>query len=244
VILDKPHQLVLITQIGQQVQPDLLGEGVLQPVEEPFVVAVVEALLHQLPLQVPVRLGHEQEIRVVRSNGADDLAPVFAGRARSRPRTPGLFEDPGDEEHGHVTAHAVALAGDLAKRLDGGAPQPRVECVELQHVLPRREVRIAPARKDLAVRPVKLTGGAGKVGGGPADKIVRVRKDPRVVRGDVVWDKVQEQAQTPRGQRLSRRCQSLRSSQMRVDDIPPHAIRRAHHVVRREVGQGAAEFPL
>ncbi len=61
VVLDEPHQPFLVVEVRRQVIPDLIGGAVLEAVVEPLVVAVVEALLLQGPLQVPVGLGDEQE---------------------------------------------------------------------------------------------------------------------------------------------------------------------------------------
>ena len=60
-------------------QPHLLGALVHEPVVEPLVVAEVEALLLQRPLQVPVRLGHEPE------SGMRLVAPRRSPSASSRP---------------------------------------------------------------------------------------------------------------------------------------------------------------
>ncbi len=64
VVLDEPHQPFLVGGVGEQVQSYLLGVLVHQPVVEALVVAEVEALLLELPLQVPVGLGDEPEGRV------------------------------------------------------------------------------------------------------------------------------------------------------------------------------------
>ena len=63
VVLDEPHQAALIAEVRLKVPANLRRRSVHQPVVETLVVAVVEALLLQLPLQVPVGLGDEDEAR-------------------------------------------------------------------------------------------------------------------------------------------------------------------------------------
>ena len=60
VVLDEAHQPLLVGRVGLQVPAHRLGGLVDEPVVEPLVVAVVEALLLERPLHVPVRLGDEQ----------------------------------------------------------------------------------------------------------------------------------------------------------------------------------------
>ena len=66
-ILDEPDQSFLVSKVSAEMKPHALGGLVFQTVIESLVVAVVKALLLQLPLQVPVGLGDEQEIRMLRS---------------------------------------------------------------------------------------------------------------------------------------------------------------------------------
>ena len=44
--------------------PHALGRVVLQPVVQPLVVAKVESLLLEVPFEIPICLGHEEEVRV------------------------------------------------------------------------------------------------------------------------------------------------------------------------------------
>ena len=60
-VLDETKQLLLVSKVRTEMKPDALGVVVLQPIIEPLVVAEVEPLLLQLPLQVPVSLGNEAE---------------------------------------------------------------------------------------------------------------------------------------------------------------------------------------
>ena len=62
-VLDETEELLLVGKIGAEMKADTLRIAVLQPVIELLVVAEVESLLLQLPLQVPIGLGNEEEIR-------------------------------------------------------------------------------------------------------------------------------------------------------------------------------------
>ena len=68
---------------------------------------------------------------------------------------------------------------------------------------------------------------------------MRVR--PRMVGSDVVRHEVEDQADSALRQRCARRGQSLRPAQVRIDPVVADAVRRAHHVLRHEVGQRAPE---
>jgi len=58
-------------------------------------------------------------------------------------RMPGAFEHSGHDEHGHVAAHAIALAGDSLQLADHCLLQFRVGIVELQRVGPTVKVRVS-----------------------------------------------------------------------------------------------------
>ena len=62
------------------------------------------------------------------------------------------------QEHRHVAADAVALPGDLRERLDHRLPKARLEGVELEHVGPCREVRIAAAGENRAATSTNDSG--------------------------------------------------------------------------------------
>ena len=61
-VLDEAHEPALVAGVGGQVPVHRLGALVDEPVVEALVVAVVEALLLERPLEVPVRLGDEDEV--------------------------------------------------------------------------------------------------------------------------------------------------------------------------------------
>ena len=80
-----------------------------EPVVQPLVVGVVEALLLQVPLQIPVDLGHEQEAGMLFLDARDGVGPEGLSLD-----APGAFEDVGEDEHGHVAADPVAAVGHVA----------------------------------------------------------------------------------------------------------------------------------
>ena len=79
-VLDEADHPLLVGRIRQEVLTHALGIPVLHPVVELLVVAEVEPLLLQLPLQVPVGLGDEPELRMLRLDRRDDRRPVVVGR--------------------------------------------------------------------------------------------------------------------------------------------------------------------
>src|SRR5215471_15669056 len=117
----------------------------LQTVIKPFVVAVVEAQLLQIPLAVPVRLGNEEEIRIALPHCRSELGPILPLGTLARPASPRALEDRIEEQHCHIAADTVALSGDVEHRLDRGVPEPWLECVELQHVGPCGKVGVPSA---------------------------------------------------------------------------------------------------
>ena len=60
VIFDETEQLLLIGKVSTKMKSNILCIFMLQPVVEPLVIAKVESLLLQFPLQIPVSLGNEE----------------------------------------------------------------------------------------------------------------------------------------------------------------------------------------
>ena len=142
-VLQEAGQLVLVVQPRAEVLAHRPGVPVAEAVVQPLVVGVIEALLLQRPFQVPVDLGHEAEVRDTLAHAPGRLRPEGLGLD-----APGPLEDVGQDQHGHVAAHAVALPGDLHQLADHRLLRGRVAVVELQRVRPAGEVRIAPVGQE------------------------------------------------------------------------------------------------
>ena len=80
------------------------------------------------------------------------LAAVAVGQNGSGRAAPGAFEHVGQDQHGHVAAHAVALPGDLRQLADHRLLRGGVGVVELQRVGPAGEIRIAAVGQDQIAR--------------------------------------------------------------------------------------------
>lgn len=72
----------------KEVQTHALGVPVFHPVIELVVVAVIEALLLQYPLQVPVCLGDELELPMPALDRRDDRRSIVVDRLCFRPGSP------------------------------------------------------------------------------------------------------------------------------------------------------------
>ena len=53
------------------------------------------------------------------------------------------------QKHCHVAANAVALACDTGERFDHSLAKAGLKRIQLQHIRPCREVRVASASKDI-----------------------------------------------------------------------------------------------
>src|SRR5512144_475899 len=107
VVLEEAGHVVLEVEAREEVLADGPRVTLFQAVVEPLVVGVVEALLLEGPLEVPVDFGHEEEAR---DPGADGLRDPGPERRCGDPPRP--LEDFRKDEHRHVASDAVALAGD------------------------------------------------------------------------------------------------------------------------------------
>src|SRR5262245_452705 len=101
--------------------------AIAQTIVETLVVRVVEPLLLHGPFEFPIDLGHEAEPRVPLADGARGVGPE--GRSATSPST---LEDVGQNEHGHVAPHAVALPGDAEELAAHRLLRRRIAVIELQ----------------------------------------------------------------------------------------------------------------
>lgn len=115
------------------------------------------------------------------------------------------------------------------------------ERIELHHVGPRREVRIASpgdhAAGDLD-EPLRLLLDVGSVA---ADEELGMLDRPRVVGRDVVRHEVEEQPHAASGQGLPRDRETVPAAEPRIDLVAPNAVRRADDVGCDQIGKGRLE---
>ena len=218
-----------------------LGAVVDQPVVQALVVAVVEPLLLERVLEVPVRLRHEDEVAVIRLDRRDRGGPVLVRRAGAGSLAPRPLEDVVQHQHRHVAANTVALVGDPAERGDHRRPQLDREGVQLHDVGPRGEVGIPAVRQDAVSDAHERAGIALHVVVAPEDEVLRVRRRPRMIGRDVVRHEVEDQFQAATLERLSRRCEATVATELAGNLVLADAVRRADDVGACEVGQRTLE---
>jgi hypothetical protein len=190
VVLEEPGHAVLDVDLGPEVVTHGAGVSVPEPVVEPLVVGDVEALLLQLPLEVPVDLGHQHHRRVPVAQPGDRRRPERLGAA-----APGPLEDVRQDQHGHVAADAVAPVGDREQGVGHRLLDRGSRVVELQGVGPAVEVRVAAVGEDAATEAGEVLRPAREVLLGPLDEELGVLVDPGVVERDVVGHEVEHQPQ-------------------------------------------------
>jgi hypothetical protein len=61
-VLDETEQLLLVGKLSTDMQPNILRFVMFQPIIESLVVAEVEPMMLQFPLQVPISLGNEAAV--------------------------------------------------------------------------------------------------------------------------------------------------------------------------------------
>ena len=208
-----------------------------QAVVEALVVAVVEAELLELALQVPVRLGRRTGSRggrpaprrSLRSSTPDRVCGPAALAPRPR-------EDVVEQQHGHVAAHPVGLVPDVDQRVRRSLAQSRGERVELGDVRPRAgstgRDRGRSRRRRL---PRKPTGSPARSSAVPWMKYSGWSREPRVVGSDVVGDEVDHQTHAAFGQSGPRRGQPGRPPKRAVDLVAADAVRRSEDIGLDEV---------
>ena len=164
----------------------------------------------------------------------DHRRPVVVGGPGSCAGPPGALEDVVQHEHGHVAADAVALFGNLRDRLDHRLPEPGLKGVELEHIRPRREVRVPAAGEHLPPNSMKDAGSFFSILSAPLNEVLGMIADPGVVRRHVVGNEVEDQPQSALAEHASRGGKSLRPAEMFVNDVAAHAVGRADIVLRAQ----------
>ena len=218
-----------------------LGVVADEPVVEPLVVAVVEALLLERVLEVPVGLGQEHEVASASLDGIDQRRPVLPVGTGPRAIAPGALEHVVHHQHRHVAPHAVALVGDGRDGVGGGAPEIGRERVQLDDVRPRREVRVAAVGEHAIPDADEGRGVAREVLVIALHEVLGVRRGPRMVGRDVVRHEVEQQPEAALGHRLARRRETVGTTQVPRDGVGGDAVGGADDIVRRPVRERALE---
>src|SRR5207245_2285915 len=104
------------------------------------------------PLEVPVRFGHEDEVRPALAHARDGRRPegIVDGRAavgRARAIAPGPPDDVWQHQHRHVAAHPIALRGDAVDHPEDRLTESEVAIVDLEGVGPAREERVTSSKR-------------------------------------------------------------------------------------------------
>ena len=242
-VLSEAHHVPLVSQISAQVLANRPRRPLDQPVVQPLVVGVVEALGQQFPFHVPIDLGQEQEIGVLLLDSGDDHLPELSFRDGAGALAPRLGEDATGDQHGHVAAQAIALPGDLQQSRGGTVARGGAENVDLRGVRPGGEVWVAPVREDAPLRPGKeYLWMLHQVAACALQQAVRCGEQPIMVAGHVIGHKVEDQLQPALGQARPQRRQRIRPAQAGINRVLAHGVGRPDDILGREIGQGAAAF--
>jgi hypothetical protein len=202
---------------------------------------VVEPQLLEAPLQVPVRLGREQHVRVDGANGSDDLAPVLRFRRRAHSIAPGAREHVAEQQHGHVATHAVGLVPDVHEGRSRGTTKSGRERVELGDVGPGREERVAAPGDHVVVDGEER--GRIDVGlpVGASYEVVGVFRQPGMVGRDMVRYEVDDETDAALGKGTARHRQPGAPAEALVDLVAPDAVRRPDHIGVAEIRERRPE---
>ena len=97
VVFQESRQPVLIRHISPEVSPHRGGIPGQETIVETLIIAIVKALLHEGPLQIPVDFRHKNKARVFGLDPPDGLRPErFVHRVRTvggqRPLAPGAWK--------------------------------------------------------------------------------------------------------------------------------------------------------
>ena len=119
-------------------------------------------------------------------------SPEFPGRQGAGPLAPGLPKDAVNQQHGHVAAHPVALAGQREQGSAEGLAEAGCKGVDLNDVRPGWKIGVPAMGQQVVSHLQKRLRGTDKILWSALDEIVRVFLNPRVVRGHVVGHQVQD----------------------------------------------------
>ncbi len=159
---------------------------------------------------------------------------------------PGPFEDLRDDQHGHITAHAITLARDTTQLAEHGLLQVGISVVQLQCIGPADKVGIAPIGKDAVLTAnfpsAKILRLRSKLLLGAGDEEVRVLLQPGMIRRNMVGYKVQDQPQTAAAHPLPQSGKRFIPSKIRVNMIVMDRKTGAANIVLTKIGQSTLVF--
>ena len=240
-VLQKAGQLVLIVEAGEEMTPDLRRIGMAQPVIEPLVVAIVEALVLQRPFEVPIDLRHESEAGVGLADRGDRLGPE-----RLRRQAPGAVEHLGQQQHRHVAAQPIAMLGNRRQLRHLGRLQHRIGIVELQRIRPAGEIRIAAMSQDprslIRLGPPVIAGGGRQIGLVALDIEIRLGPDPGRIEARVVGHEIEHQLDAALGEAGAEARERRRPAQIFIDLVIGDGEARSRDIGLGKIGQGRLAF--
>src|SRR5438270_8536719 len=241
-VLNKTDELLLVGDLSTQMQPNIFCTTVFKPVIELFVIAEVEALLLQFPLQVPISFSHKKKPRTGFFDRGDEINPILRRRALARAAAPSTFENLIEHQHGHVATDAVALGCNAGDRFNSCFSKVRLKCIDLQNIWPGWKERITPAGKNVPFYLDKRFRVVHCIFKSPSNKVLGMFGGPWVIWRDVVGYEIQKQLHAALCQLPPRRCETLGASQVSVHPIVLDTVWRSNIVLRFEIRQSSAEI--
>jgi hypothetical protein len=242
VVLEEAEQPLLVGKVGTEMKSNTLCIVMFHAIIEPFVVAEVEPLLLQLPLQVPVSFRDETKMRSCSLNGRDDFTPVLGWRPLPRATALGSFENLVQDEHGHVAADAITLGRNTGDGFNRCLPQPGLKHVELQNVRPGREIRVPSAGANVSLYLKVGCWVVPRILSIPANEILGALGDPGVVRRYVVRHEIKQQLHASPRELAPGDGETFRTSEVFINHVASYAVGRSHIVFQPEIGQSSTEI--
>ncbi len=239
-VFQEASQLVLVIEPRQEMLTHRTGVMLAQAIVEALVVGVVEALLLECPFEVPVNLDAPHEIVDQARRSTNTL-----GRHRPEERrtlAPGAFEDFGQDQHRHIAADAVALAGDLDEFADHRLLRGRGGVVELQRVGPAGEIGITAIGEEhvagLAFDPDVVLRRAGQIEFTAADEVLRMGFDPGMPEAHVVGNEIEHEFEASFLQAFTQPGEGGVATQILMHRITGDRKAGAGDIILLQVGQG------
>ena len=128
-VLQEPREFVLKIEPGHEMLAHRRDGSLTQTVVQAFVIRVIKSLLLQPPFEVPIDLGHEQELGGLAAHAANRPRPELF-----RPAAPCAIEDVGQDEHCHVAPNAIGPVGNRHEDVAHGVLHLRIAVIELQRI--------------------------------------------------------------------------------------------------------------